>query len=87
MTRTAPLGAAALVILAGLGVAGATTGAQAQEATQSRGVDTFDEMPAFWAVTGVRSDDVLHLRQGCGIGSSDAEPLSISLRYPQQQIA
>jgi hypothetical protein len=55
MTRTASLGAAALSILAGLGVA-----AGAEERPQS--LEQFNEMPAFWAVTGVRSDDVLHLR-------------------------
>jgi hypothetical protein len=73
MTRTAPLGAAALIILAGLGVVGAKTGVHAEEATQSRGVDTFDEMPAFWAVTGVRSDDVLHLRD---VPNADSKSLA-----------
>ena len=47
MTRTAALAVAALVILAGFGVGHA--GAQ----ETSRAQDTFNEMPAYWAVTGV----------------------------------
>jgi hypothetical protein len=66
MTRTAPLVAAALVILAGLGEP-----AGAQEPPQT--LDSFNEMPAFWAVTGVRSDDVLHLRD---VPSADSKSLA-----------
>jgi hypothetical protein len=66
MTRTASLGAAALFILAGLGVA-----AGAEERPQS--LEQFNEMPAFWAVTGVRSDDVLHLRD---VPSADSKSLA-----------
>jgi SH3 domain-containing protein len=66
MTRTASLGAAALSILAGLGVA-----AGAEERPQS--LEQFNEMPAFWAVTGVRSDDVLHLRD---VPSADSKSLA-----------
>ena len=71
MTRTAPLVAAALVILAGLGVAAAKTGARAQERPET--LESFNEMPAFWAVTGVRSDDVLHLRD---VPSADSKSLA-----------
>ena len=65
MTRIAPLVAAALVVLAGLGVAGA------QEPPQT--VEAFNEMPDFWAVTGVRSDDVLHLRD---VPNADSKSLA-----------
>ena len=67
MTRTAALAVAALVILAWFGV-GHT---EAQET--SRAQDTFNEMPAFWAVTGVRSDDVLHLRD---VPNADSKSLA-----------
>jgi hypothetical protein len=66
MIRTASLGAAALFILAGLGVA-----AGAEERPQS--LEQFDEMPAYWAVTGVRSDDVLNLRD---VPSADSKSLA-----------
>lgn len=65
MTRTALLGAAALAILAGLGVA------SGQEPPQT--MESFNEMPAFWAVTGVRSDDVLHLRD---VPNADSKSLA-----------
>jgi len=71
MTRTALLaallGAAALAILAGLGAAVAG----AQESPQT--LDSFSEMPAFWAVTGVRPDDVLHLRD---VPNADSKSLA-----------
>jgi hypothetical protein len=70
MTRTALLaaclGAAALLVLAGLGGA-----AGAQEASQT--LESFSEMPAYWAVAGVRSDDVLHLRD---VPSADSKSLA-----------
>ena len=67
MTRTALLAVAALAILAGLGAAGA----RAQETT-SRTLDTSHEMPAAWAVTGVASNDVLHLRD---VPSADSKSI------------
>ena len=71
MTRTAPLVAAALVILAGLGVAAAQTCVWAQERAET--LESFNEMPDFWAVTGVRSDDVLHLRD---VPNADSKSLA-----------
>ncbi len=55
-----------MFILAGLGAA-----AGAEERHQS--LEQFNEMPAFWAVTGVRSDDVLHLRD---VPSADSKSLA-----------
>lgn len=66
MTRTAPL-TVALAILAGLGL----VGAKAQET--SRAQDNFQEMPAYWAVTGVRADDALHLRD---VPNADSKSLA-----------
>jgi hypothetical protein len=65
MTRIAPLAAAAWLLLAGLGAA------DAQEPSQT--LEAFNEMPAFWAVAGVRSDDVLHLRD---VPSADSKSLA-----------
>ena len=71
MTRTAPLVAAALVILAGLGVAAAQTCVWAQERAET--LESFNEMPDFWAVSGVRYDDVLHLRD---VPNADSKSLA-----------
>ena len=71
MTRTAPLVAAALVILAGLGVAAAQTAYGPRSGP--RRSESFNEMPAFWAVSGVRSDDVLHLRD---VPNADSKSLA-----------
>ena len=66
MKHSAFKSAAALLILAGLGAA---AGAQEQPQT----LDSFSEMPAYWAVTGVRSNDVLHLRD---VPSADSKSLA-----------
>jgi hypothetical protein len=66
MKHSASKSAAALLILAGLGAA-----AVAQEQPQT--LDSFNEMPAYWAVTGVRSNDVLHLRD---VPSADSKSLA-----------
>ena len=66
MKHSAFKSAAALLIRAGLGAA---AGAQEQPQT----LDSFSEMPAYWAVTGVRSNDVLHLRD---VPSADSKSLA-----------
>lgn len=67
MKRIAPLATAALLSLAGQlagpGVAGA----------QEPSLESFNEMPAFWAVTGVRSDDALNLRD---VPNADSKSLA-----------
>ena len=65
MMRTAPLAVAALTIFLGLGMH--------QGRAQERPQDNFQEMPAYWAVTGVRSDDVLHLRD---VPNADSKSLA-----------